>query len=179
MSSRLMERPTHIEFMEIKVILFCKPWSTLMGFVHLYGRQPWHPENRDQVETCRSLCIWTSNLRLSLAKCLAPGCKLEGQVVYDKHCFIALFKFTPHPSIRDDTLLDVPLKKKKRRRRQHLIQMIWRWLWWIYWVETPCLQGHRGISYHFLPLTHEGKNDRGSNVIYTNTLRLTGPHTTW
>lgn len=48
--------------------------------------------------------------------------------------------------------------------------MIWCWLWWIYYVETPCLQGHGGISYHFLPLTHEGKNDRVSNVITVSTI---------
>lgn len=47
--------------------------------------------------------------------------------------------------------------------------MIWCWLWWIYYVETPCLQGRPGISYHFLPLTHEGKNDGGSNVIPVST----------
>lgn len=48
--------------------------------------------------------------------------------------------------------------------------MIWCWLWWIYYVETPCLQGHRGISYHFLPLTHGGKNDGASNVISVSTI---------
>ncbi len=48
--------------------------------------------------------------------------------------------------------------------------MIWCWLWWIYYVETPCLQGHRGISYHFLPLTHGGKNDGASNVITVSTI---------
>lgn len=34
-------------------ITLCKPWFPLMDFMHLYGRKPWHPENRDQVEMRR------------------------------------------------------------------------------------------------------------------------------
>lgn len=67
-------------------ITLCKLWALLMDFMHPYGRKLRHPENRDQVELCRSLCIWTPNLPLSLAP--VPSCKLEGQVVCDNHCLL-------------------------------------------------------------------------------------------
>lgn len=83
--------------------------------MHLYGRKPWHLENRDQVEMCRSLCIWTPNLPLSLAQCPAPGCKLEGQVVCDDHCLLLCLN---SPSIRSDILWGVALKKKKEEEKK-------------------------------------------------------------
>lgn len=86
-----------------------------MDFMHLYGRKPWHLENRDQVEMCRSLCIWTPNLPLSLAQCPAPGCKLEGQVVCDDHCLLLCLN---SPSIRSDILWGVALKKRKKKKKK-------------------------------------------------------------
>lgn len=90
-------------------ITLCKPRSLLMDFMHLYGRKLRHPENRDQLELCRSLYIWTPNLPLSLAQWPAPGCKLEGQVVCGDRCLLLCLN---SPSIRNDILLGVALKKK-------------------------------------------------------------------
>lgn len=95
-----MERPTDTAFMEIVILLFVNHGLS-MDFTHLYGTKPWHLENRDQVEMCRSLCIWTPNLPLSLAQRPAPGCKLEGQVVCDNHCLLLCLN---SPSIRNDIL---------------------------------------------------------------------------
>lgn len=83
--------------------------------MHLDGRKPWHLENRDQVEMRGSLCMWMANLRLSLARCPAPGCKLEGQVVSNAHCLLLSLNST---SARNDITGCVPLRRKKT---QHLI----------------------------------------------------------
>lgn len=102
-------------------ITLCKPWSLLMDFMHLYGRKLWHPENRDQLELCRSLCIWTPNLPLSLVQCPAPGCKLEGQVVRDNHCLLLCLN---SPSIRNDILRGVAFKKKKKKRAFNINDLV-------------------------------------------------------
>lgn len=86
-----------------------------MDFMHLYGRKPRHPENRDQVEMCRSLCIWTPNLPLSLAQCPAPGCKLEGQVVSNDHCLLLCLNSASIPS---DTLRSEWSFKKKEEEEE-------------------------------------------------------------
>lgn len=82
--------------------------------MHLYGRKLRHPENRDQLELYRSLCMWTPNPPLSLVRCPAAGCKLEGQVVCDNHCLLLCLN---SPSVWNGVLQSVALNKK----RKHLI----------------------------------------------------------
>lgn len=105
-----MERPTDIPFMEIIILLFT-PWSLITDLMHLYCRLPWHLENRDQVEMCGSLYIWTPNLPVCLSRhCPAPGCKLVGQVVCNIHCLLLCLN---SPCIQNDILWGVALIKGK------------------------------------------------------------------
>lgn len=118
--------------------------------MHLYGRKLQHPENRDQLELCRSLCMWTPNLPLSLVRCPAAGCKLEGQVGCDDHCLL---------------LCSFEWKKKKKAFNINDLVLIV--------MDTLCRDTLPSRAWRdklsFTSLSLGGKNDGGPNVTAEST----------
>lgn len=146
-----------------------------MDLMHLYGRKPYHLENRDQVEMWGSLCIWTPNLPVCLAHCPAPGCKLVGQIVSNTHCLLVYWN---SPCIQNNILRGVALKKKKKAFNINDLALI---VMDILCEDTlPSRASRDKLSFSFsYAWREEWLRVQCHLCVYNNAPRLTEPHTTW
>lgn len=145
-----------------------------MDLMHLYCRWSWHLENRDQVEMRGSLYIWTPNLPVSLVHCLAPGCKLVGQVVCNTECLLLCLNSA---CIQNDILWGVALIKEKAFNINDLALIVMD----ILCGDTlPSRASRDKLSFSFsYAWREEWLRVQCHFSVYNNTPQLTEPHVPW